>query len=192
MKRCAIVTADLQNAAANKHAARIKAVEAFLPEHTEFLNKMRAKGIPVVHLQQIYDPNDPRKYKHTDYDKKFIEGSHEAAILDEVCQESDIIVQKHRDSGFYDNNLHDVLQAMNVEVVILTGMQSQICVQTTAADATFRGYEVLVPSDGVSATKPEDTERALDWMQKYVGTVKTQKEIYDDVLAGELIGGKHT
>lgn len=60
-------------------------------------------------------------------------------------------------------------------------MQTQICVQTTGADAYFRGYKVLVPSDGVVSTRPEDTKRALEWMAGYYATVMTLDEIYQHV-----------
>ncbi len=190
MKYCAIVTVDLQNAAANKHEARKKAVAMFLPDHAEFLQKMRKKGIPVIHTQQIFDPTDTRKTEHLEYKKLFKEGSEGAQILGEVWDNGDMIVVKRRDSAFYETTLAETLKSLNVDTIILTGMQSQICVQTTAADASFRGYEVIVPADGVSATKEEDITRSLEWMAKYVATVITQDEIYQMVCQGQLTGLK--
>lgn len=43
-------------------------------------------------------------------------------------------------------------------------MQTQICVQTTAADAFFRGYNIWVPADCVVSARAEDKNRALEWL----------------------------
>lgn len=86
-------------------------------------------------------------------------------------------MEKNKDSGFYETDLHDRLQNLGVETVIVTGMQSQICVQTTAADAFFRGYNVWVPSDCVVSARDHDRIRALEWLEGYCATVQTSSEI---------------
>jgi isochorismate hydrolase len=50
-------------------------------------------------------------------------------------------------------------------------------VQTTAADAFFRGYNVWVPADCVVSAREEDRVRALDWLAGYCATVASSDEI---------------
>src|SRR5262249_25955439 len=83
----------------------------------------------------------------------------------------DHIIEKNKDSGFYETDLDQKLKELDVETVIITGMQTQICVQTTAADAFFRGYQVIVPPDGVVSAQDEDKTRALDWLGSYCATI---------------------
>jgi nicotinamidase-related amidase len=59
----------------------------------------------------------------------------------------------------------------------VTGLQTHVCVQTTAADAFFRGYNVWVPEDCVFAPSTDDTTRALGWLANYCATVAPSTEI---------------
>lgn len=180
MKKYAILTNDLQFAAANKHEERKQAVAKFLPKQAEFLKRMRDLGVQVIHLQLIVSEDDPRSQGTPD-EQKFTKGSKGAQLLNVILDKTDIIVEKPKDSGFFNTSLDDTLKRLKIDEVIITGMQTQICVQTTAADAHFRGYKVLVPSDGVVSTRPEDTKRALEWLAGYCAKVMTWDEIYTHV-----------
>ena len=70
------------------------------------------------------------------------------------------------------SELIDLLKRENVKDIYLTGMQTQICIMTTAADANFRGYEPVAISDCVLSTRDENKTQALEWIKKYVGDVK--------------------
>jgi nicotinamidase-related amidase len=59
-------------------------------------------------------------------------------------------------------------------------------VQTTAADGFFRGYNVIVPLDGVVSAHPEDKERALEWLRSYCATILTTDELIAAVARDEL------
>ncbi|MBM7865558.1 isochorismatase family protein [Heliobacterium gestii] len=174
MERFAVLTNDLQYAAMNKHPERIEAVKKFLPHQIHFLKQARELSVPVIHLQLIKDGGEQNWH-----DRQFVRGAEGARIIDEVLDDSDIIVEKPKDSGFFHTNLDDVLKERNITTVIITGMQTQICVQTTAADAFFRGYKVIVPSDVVVSTKEMDTERALVWLEKYCARVLGSDQIID-------------
>ncbi len=84
---------------------------------------------------------------------------------------------KGRDSGFYETKLDETLQELGVKTVVVTGLQTHVCVQTTAADAFFRGYNIWVPWDCVFSPKPEDTKRSLEWLGGYCATIAPSSEI---------------
>jgi nicotinamidase-related amidase len=86
-------------------------------------------------------------------------------------------MEKSKDSGFYETDLHERLQDLGVDTVLVTGMQTQICVQTTAADAFFRGYNIWVPADCVVSAREEDKDRALQWLDGYCATVSDSAEV---------------
>lgn len=180
MKKYAILTNDLQFAAANKHRERQISVKNFLPKQIAFLNSMRELDVPVIHLQLVVSEDDPRSKDIPD-EQKFTPGSRGVQILEEVLNESDFIIQKPKDSGFFETDLDNLLKKLEVTDIIITGMQTQICVQTTAADGHFRGYSILVPSDGVVSTRVADTVKALEWLADYCATVKTSDEIVEIV-----------
>lgn len=177
MKKVAVLTNDLQYELVNKNEERIKAVNEATPEFCKFLDQMRSIGVKIIHLQLINKIDDPTVEKYGDY-IPVTKGSEGAKIIEEFLNEDDIIIEKNKDSGFFETELDSMLKELGIESVIVTGMQTQICVQTTAADAFFRGYKVIVPRDGVVSAREEDKTRALDWLDNYFATVTTCEEIY--------------
>lgn len=180
MAKYAVVTSDLQFAAANKHEERKKQVDAFLPHQIDILNKLRELNVPVIHMQLVNADNDPRANGQPD-ELRFTRGSKGVQILKEVLEPTDIVLEKPKDSGFFETKLDETLKSLGVDTVILTGMQTQICINTTAADAHFRDYNVLIPSDCVVSTRPEDTKKALEWLADYCATVVPSEEVINIV-----------
>ncbi len=178
MSSIAVLTNDLQGDLVNKNEERKAAVKKATPAYTEFLNAMRARGHHIVHLQMINPPDDPIAERYNGF-LPVQKGTEGAAVLPEYLAETDIVLEKNKDSGFFETDLHERLQSLGVDTVIVTGMQTQICVQTTAADAFFRGYKVWVPNDCVISARPADTARALEWMEGYCAAVAPSAEIID-------------
>lgn len=176
MARCAVLTNDLQYDLVNKNEERRAAVVAFTPGMQRFLAEMRTLGVPVVHLQLINLDDDPHAERYDGW-LPATRGSDGARIVEEFLAGDDVVVEKNKDSGFYETELHDRLQELEVDTVIITGMQTQICVQTTAADAFFRGYKVIVPPDAVVSARPEDQARALKWLGSYCATIMPTAEL---------------
>jgi nicotinamidase-related amidase len=183
--RCAVLTNDLQYDLVNKNEERRTAVEAFTPKMTSFLAEMRTLGVPVVHLQLINKEDDPRAERYDGW-LPATKGSEGARIMQQFLAEKDVVIEKNKDSGFYETELDGQLKDLGVDTVVITGMQTQICVQTTAADGFFRGYNVIVPSDGVVSAKPEDQARALEWLSSYCATVITTDELVTAIATDEL------
>lgn len=185
MARCAVLTNDLQYDLVNKNEDRRAAVAAFTPKMTEFLARMRALNVPIVHLQLINREDDPRAERYDGW-LPVTKGSDGARIMAEFLAEGDTIVEKNKDSGFYETDLDERLKELGVDTVAITGMQTQICVQTTAADGFFRGYNVIVPSDAVVSAREEDQARALEWLRSYCATIMTTEELVAAVEADEV------
>ena len=185
MARCAVLTNDLQYDLVNKNEERRGAVAAFTPKMTAFLAEMRALNVPIVHLQLINKEDDPRAERYDGW-LPVTKGSDGARIMGEFLAEDDVIVEKNKDSGFYETDLDERLKELGVDTVAITGMQTQICVQTTAADGFFRGYNVIVPSDAVVSAREEDQTRALEWLRSYCATILSTDELVAAVAADEL------
>ena len=183
--RCAVLTNDLQYDLVNKNEERRAAVAAFTPKMTEFLAEMRALNVPIVHLQLINKEDDPRAERYDGW-LPVTKGSDGARIMAEFLADSDVIVEKNKDSGFYETDLDERLKELGADTIAITGMQTQICVQTTAADGFFRGYNVIVPSDAVVSAREEDQTRALEWLRNYCATILSTDELVAAVTADDL------
>lgn len=185
MARCAVLTNDLQYDLIEKNDERRSAVAAFAPGMTSFLDEARALGVPVVHLQLINLEDDPHAERYDGW-LPVTKGSAGARIVEEFLDDTDVIVEKNKDSGFFETELHDRLQELGVDTVIITGMQTQICVQTTAADAYFRGYNVVVPPDAVVSANSDDQARALQWLGSYCATIMPTAELIAAIAQDSL------
>ncbi|WP_151482104.1 isochorismatase family cysteine hydrolase [Streptomyces albicerus] len=184
MSKIAVLTNDLQADLINKNQERFDAVEAATPAFSAFLHAMRERGHHIIHLQLINLPDDPIAERY-DGVLPVQKGTEGAAIVPAFLADGDILLEKNKDSGFYETDLHERLQDLGVETVVITGMQSQICVQTTAADAFFRGYSVWVPSDCVVSAREQDTVRALEWMDGYCANIASSVEIIEILDSGK-------
>lgn len=59
----------------------------------------------------------------------------------------DIILYKHRYSGFYETDLDSVLKRRSINSLIFTGCTTSVCVESTLRDAMFRDYTCLLLAD---------------------------------------------
>jgi nicotinamidase-related amidase len=78
-----------------------------------------------------------------------------AAIVDELTPNaSDIRVDKHRMSGFWDTPLDSILRNLGVTTLLFGGVNADQCVLHTLADANFLGYDTLMVGDCTATTSP--------------------------------------
>jgi nicotinamidase-related amidase len=79
--------------------------------------------------------------------------------------EDDYFVLKPKHSGFFSTSLDVLLDYLEVETLILTGMAGNICVLFTANDAYMRDYGLVVPADCVASNDAEENRHALEQMR---------------------------
>lgn len=78
-----------------------------------------------------------------------------AAIVNELSPEpTDIFVDKHRISGFWDTPLDSILRNLGVKTLLFAGVNADECVLATLMDANFHGYDTLMLEDCVGTTSP--------------------------------------
>ena len=79
-----------------------------------------------------------------------------AQIIDSLVQErSDIHVDKHRISGFWDTPLNAILNNLGVKTLLFAGVNADHCVLGTLMDANFHGYDTLLLEDCTATTSPD-------------------------------------
>ena len=90
---------------------------------------------------------------------------------------TDYIVTKHRYSGFFGTDLDLILRSRAVETLLVTGVATNVCVETTARDAYNRNYNVVLVEDCCGAFDDEEHKATLVNMRNYFGTVATSTEV---------------
>ena len=191
MPNVAVLTNDLQYEFTHKISKDPEELNRLIKQYNVFLDGIRAAGQLVVHLQLIHDPEDPQvQSRYRGRAIPAIAGTPGNRLIEDVVHPSDLVVVKGRDSGFYETKLDETLRARGVKTVVVTGLQTHVCVQTTAADAFFRGYKIWVPEDGVFSPKPEDTKRALEWLASYCAIIAPSSEILERLRESDDLPGR--
>lgn len=142
--------------------------QRIIPPLQKLIKEAREKGVYVIYSNDAH-------LKGVDKELEFwgdhaIAGTEGAQVIKELePAEGDYIVPKRVYSGFFQTDMHLLLQDLNVGTVILAGMHAHMCVRHTAADAYQWGYDIVVPTDAVDAFTEEDYQYGLKYL----------KEVYD-------------
>jgi nicotinamidase-related amidase len=137
----------------------------------------RAAGLPVLHTREGHKPDLsdlPRsKYARPPGDalrigdpgpmgRILIRGEPGHALIPELApQGGEIVIDKPGKGAFYETGLHAHLEALGVRQLVVTGVTTEICVQSTVREANDRGYDCLVLSDCTASYFPEFHAAAL-------------------------------
>ncbi len=103
-------------------------------------------------------------------------------IVDELKpQPEDIVMYKHRYSGFYQTDLDLVLKKAGIKHLVVTGCTTSICVESTIRDAFFRDYLCVLLTDCTSEPIAHDASRSnhdatICLMELMFGWVSTSEQ----------------
>ena len=122
----------------------------------------REAGIPVIFLNDAHIPGVDRELDL--WGSHALEGTPEAQIAPEMGPEpQDYVIGKRRYSGFYQTGLELLLDELGIDTVVVLGVDTNICVIHTVADAYFRNYSIVIPTDATAtflvSTQADGLER---------------------------------
>jgi nicotinamidase-related amidase len=89
----------------------------------------------------------------------------------------DYFVLKPMHSAFYMTPLEVLLQHLQVETLILTGLTSNSCLAVTAYDANMRGFNIYIPADCSCARNAEEHRHALAQLEAMAGANVTRSPL---------------
>jgi len=173
--KTAVMVVDMQNDFASKgglfdHAGiEIAAAKGAIPHIQSTLATARGVGIPVIYLKMGFQPDlsdlgdsgSPTRERHLRLGvgqpcnacdgrqgRFLIRDTWNTEIIDELRPEpEDIVLYKHRFSGFYQTDLDNILRRLGIKYLIFIGCTTSVCVESTIRDAMFRDYRCLLLSD---------------------------------------------
>ena len=162
----ALIVVDMQNGFCHKDGSFARLgiptdPRTIVPRINELLSEFRATGLPVYFLKTGYkaDYSDRRGRDRHDRLEQFqglLRGSWDADILEELTPEAaDNVINKTRNSCFFRTSLETTLRERGVDHVVLTGVGTDVCVETTARDAYQLDFAVTTISDATGACNCE-------------------------------------
>uniref|UniRef100_A0A8H7NGL3 Isochorismatase-like domain-containing protein n=1 Tax=Bionectria ochroleuca TaxID=29856 RepID=A0A8H7NGL3_BIOOC len=184
----ALLVVDMQNGFCHENGSFAKIgmqsePSSIIPKINELRSAFRAANLPVFFLRTSYNADYSNRRGRDRGDKierlqGLIQGSWDADILNELTPESDeAVIDKTRFSGFFNTTLEETLKERGINHVVLTGVGTDVCVETTARDAYMRNLGTTTVSDATGTCNEADHLAALHALRIFGGTASTAEVI---------------
>ncbi|MGH6924360.1 MAG: cysteine hydrolase family protein [Propylenella sp.] len=147
-----------------------------VPPTKRVLDAARRAGVLVIHTREGHRPDladlwpakkERGKLKAGIGDKGpmgriLVRGEYGHDIIDELKPKAgEPIVDKPGKGAFYATDLSEILKSRGIKQMIVCGVTTEVCVNTTVREANDRGYDCLVLEDCVASYFPEFQDYAL-------------------------------
>jgi nicotinamidase-related amidase len=130
---------------------------AILSNVKKLISVFRQRKLPVIFTAHVHKSN------RMDggilgwwWEGMILEGTKDAEIHPDIAPlPEEKVVYKHRYSAFYNTDLEIVLRCLGVTDLIVTGVMTNLCCESTARDAYFRDYRVFFVLDATGTVDEE-------------------------------------
>src|SRR5262249_13064334 len=132
----------------------VGALAQITPNIAQLISAARAAGGEVVFTRLLSSSRDGRErsYYHRYVGSHVPPESQDAAIVDGIgYRANDILLSKVSNGSFYGTPLEYVLKNLGVESLILCGVTTDGCVESTMREAADRGYQPIMVDDACAA-----------------------------------------
>ena len=150
----------------------------------ELVDTAHANNVPVIWIRQEYnsDLSDAPLYNKKHNKPITIKETAGCQLLPELhYKKEDHEVVKKRYSAFFKTNLESLLEQLDVDTLIITGINSMTCVRTTSIDAYQRDYDVILALDCVDSYDIEQHENSIKYLQYAVAQGMNNNEIMTSI-----------
>ena len=187
MGKAVVIVVDMQNDFGSQGGLMQRAgfdlsmIRAAIPPTVRALSAARAAGLKVIYLKMAFRPDmsdagpldSPNHVRHVKFgagtsvrapngtdSRILIRDTWNTDIVTELAPKAgDVVLYKHRFSGFYETDLDASLKRSGAKYLIFTGWTMSNCVESTIRDAMFRNYScVLLLADAIE--RAASAERA--------------------------------
>jgi nicotinamidase-related amidase len=191
-RHTAVVVVDMQRdfchpeGAFGRHGFDLTDIQCALPNAIAVVDAARAAGAMVIWLMQTRLPEglsdwpaSQRMQMRYELPEVCADGSWGHALADGLrARPDEIVIRKHRSSGFAGTSLDMLLDANGVETLVVLGVATEGCVDSTARDAGVHNYYVVCVTDAMASSRRSLHEAAQTIMRAR----------YDCLTAAELTG----
>ncbi len=196
--KTAFVVVDMQNDYCSpggdfdQRGISVEPSQRVIPNIRQLIEGSRLRGLFVLYTAMVFD-----EFTYEDRHHKIIpermrdrrlcrRGTWGAEIVDELVPLGDeLIVEKCRFSAFFNTNLEVLLRNRGITTLILSGVVTNVCVESTARDAWNYDFDVILVSDGTASYSKELHEATLKSMAYHCGVVMSKEEVLELIKLGK-------
>ena len=199
VSRTAVIVIDMQNAYASPGGYLdlagfdISGAAKVIANTKAVLEVARTAGMPVIYFQNGWDadyveaggPGSPNFHKSNALKTMrerpelqgtlLAKGTWDYELVDDLKpQPGDIVLHKTRYSGFFNSQLDSTLRSRNIRNIVVVGIATNVCVESTLRDGFFLEYFGVVLEDATHQAGPEFVQQAALYnIEKFFGWVSS-------------------
>ena len=150
LKHAALLVIDMQN-----YFHRI--IQPVLHNILEVIQSCRQGNVPIIFTQHGHtDPAKDGGVLGEWWGQMIIDGTEDWKFLPEIkIEPKDTILPKKRYSAFFETDLEKTLRSRGIQDLIISGVMTNLCCETTTRDAFMRDYRVFFLIDGTATRRSE-------------------------------------
>jgi ureidoacrylate peracid hydrolase len=177
----ALLVIDMQNSFLHPDGALYRLtgeplinIKPTIDANRDLIEAARGADVPIVFTRHGFRPgyaDAGRMVKETfrtALDGALLNGSWDFAVVDELAAtESDLYVDKARMDAFYNTDLELLLRGLSAERLVVSGIVSNACVETTTRSAAMRDFDVTVLRDCCTTYSDADQTASNEILTRY-------------------------
>lgn len=201
--KTALIVVDMQNGYCSpggyfsELGVDLAPTQSVIPAIAELIRVSRSGGMQVIWFQNGWDaeqkeaggPNSVNQLKGNSlklmrkrpelYGKLLTKGGWDYELVKELKPESsDIIIQKPRYSGFTGTQLDSILRSRRIETLLVCGVATNVCVESTIRDAYFKEYYPVLVRDACYQAGPDFIQQATVYnVEQFFGWTATVSDV---------------
>jgi nicotinamidase-related amidase len=177
-----VVVVDVQRLFTDMVGAPIEPpLNDVLPRIGRFVEDSRKAGATIVLVRTIIAPDAHSRstLQWPEFMRAGMAPEAEGTTFDPCLnpQPADIEVVKQRYSAFVGTRLDEILRERGIVSIIVLGLTTNVCVQSTARDAWQRDYETFTLADCCAEIGPGSHDASLAWTARNFGAVCRSDEV---------------
>lgn len=191
-KTSALIVVDVQNdfvslqGAFGRWGEDMTMIQEMVPKLKELIEEARKARVPIIYFKNTssaWTNSEVHKERIAEVRGKggqeiTIEGTWGAEFYEGICpREDERVVVKHRYSGFIDTDLDLILRSLGIKTLIMTGVATNVCVESTARDGFMKDFRIVFVKDCSATTEQKLHDGTLENIERYFGSVASAKEI---------------
>lgn len=150
LEQSALLVLDMQEYfLSDKSHAFVPSATAILPKVNTLIKAYTHSNLPVILTQHINTPQDAGLMSI--WWREILSANMDMSQIDpRIDRREGIVISKTRYDAFYNSSLDDILKKQQIKQLVICGVMTHLCCETTARSAFMRDYEVFFTIDGTA------------------------------------------
>lgn len=195
----ALLVVDMQNGFCHtsgtfaKLGMDVSNMDAVIPSIARLVALFHSQKLPVIFTRLGFneDYSDAgimleQRFSAIKDTKGFVRGTWDAEVVDGLkpsggetgADKKVVVIDKTRNTAFHGTGLAERLRGMGIDQLIICGVGTNVCVESTVRDAMTNDFWVVVPTDGTATLTKEMHEASLSGMS-WFGELASVDEVVD-------------